>query len=379
MQSRKTILVIDDDLSTLNLLKSILTKAGYNVVVDSIPQRAFNYLEENNVDLILLDILMPRMDGYQLCSILKEKPNYKNIPVIFLTALADQNSISKSFAVGAVDYISKPYETEELLSRINVYLQMSNDNAAPNIQTRNPLICSTCNKIWDNKYWFELADFLRQHSNVTVNSSICPSCKSKSLPSDQKTDKSFFNDESNRKQSEILIIDDHPDNIQLLGQILVKNNFKVHSAESGKKVLGFIEERQPDLILLDIMMPEMDGYEVCKELKSNSLTKHIPVIFLTALADSDAIIKGFEVGANDFITKPFHINEVIARVQAQLNFKQLMQVINQQESSLSICEQCNKIKLYKKEWITFEKMFNQYGSSILMYTVCPKCMEKKYL
>ncbi len=376
--NRKTILVIDDDLITLDLMQSTLNVAGYNAVIEAVPEKAFHFLEQNHVDLILLDILMPKMDGFQLCSILKSKPDYENIPVIFLTALADQESMSNSFEVGAVDFITKPFAISELLARINVYLHLSENNNGLNIHTRNPLICTNCSNIWDNKSWLEVTEYLTQYSKVVINTELCPTCESETNYPEAPTTQTPLNQDSNGKQSEILIIDDHIESIELLGQILVKNNYKVLSAESGKKVLSLIKVKQPDLILLDIMMPEMDGYEVCKELKSNTLTKDIPVIFLTAKAESDALTKGFRVGANDFITKPFLINEVLARVRAQIEFKRLKDLLNQQESSITVCNQCKNIKLYQQDWISFEKMFRTSGAAMLMYTICPECMDKKY-
>ncbi len=376
--NHKTILVIDDDLTTFELMQSTLTEAGYNTVIEAVPENAFHFLEQNHVDLILLDILMPKMDGFQLCSILKRKPDYENIPVIFLTGLADQKSMSNSFDVGAVDFITKPFAISELLARINVYLHLSKNNNGLNIHTKNPLICTNCSNIWDNRSWLEVTEYLIQYSRVVINTELCPTCDTEtSHPESQTTDASV-GQVTKEKQYEILIIDDHIESIELLGQILVKNNYKVLCAESGKKVLSLIKVNQPDLVLLDIMMPEMDGYEVCKELKSNALTKDIPVIFLTAKAESDALIKGFEVGANDFITKPFLIKEVLARVRAQIEFKRLKDLLHRQESSITVCNQCKNIKLYQQDWISFEKMFRTSGAAMLMYTICPECMDKKY-
>ncbi|MBF0398479.1 MAG: response regulator [Desulfobacterales bacterium] len=121
----------------------------------------------------------------------------------------------------------------------------------------------------------------------------------------------------------ILIVDDVPNNLKLLGNILKQNGYKVAAANSGEHALNFISNKQPDLILLDIMMPGMDGYEVCRRIKANDKTKDIPVIFVTARTDMDSIIKGLELGALDYINKPFNQKEVLLRIENQIKIKSL--------------------------------------------------------
>jgi two-component sensor histidine kinase len=119
-------------------------------------------------------------------------------------------------------------------------------------------------------------------------------------------------------QGDILLVDDSPENLKLLANILRENNFQVRGSNSGGYALKSIEKKVPDLILLDIKMPEMDGYEVCRRLKNNSAFADIPVIFLSGLKDSTSKIKGFEVGGVDYITKPFQPQEILARVRTHL-------------------------------------------------------------
>ena len=123
------------------------------------------------------------------------------------------------------------------------------------------------------------------------------------------------------KSALILIVDDIPKNIQLLGNILANNGYNVAVATSGKQALSILHKRMPDLVLLDIMMPEINGFEVCQRIKENEAFKEIPVVFLTAKHDVDDKVRGFEVGGADYITKPFETAEVLARVQMQLQLK----------------------------------------------------------
>ncbi|MGM0470824.1 MAG: response regulator [Bacillota bacterium] len=119
----------------------------------------------------------------------------------------------------------------------------------------------------------------------------------------------------------ILIVDDIVRNVQVLGSMLKNNGYNVAAVTNGEKVLDFVDKRTPDLILLDIMMPGIDGFEVCQNLKSQEKTKEIPVIFITVLNNLEDKLRGFEVGGVDFITKPFQKKEVLARVRTHLELK----------------------------------------------------------
>jgi phosphoserine phosphatase RsbU/P len=120
------------------------------------------------------------------------------------------------------------------------------------------------------------------------------------------------------KGKNILIVDDTPENLRLLVNILRKTDYKVRPAPSGKAALTAIKASPPDLVLLDINMPEMDGYEVCKILKSDIKTREIPVIFISAMHETIDKIKAFESGGIDYISKPFHVEEVLERVKTHL-------------------------------------------------------------
>ncbi|MBU3916117.1 hybrid sensor histidine kinase/response regulator [bacterium] len=126
--------------------------------------------------------------------------------------------------------------------------------------------------------------------------------------------------DQSKKKSKILVIDDATENIDMLIELL-KSDYMVSAARSGEKGLQLAEKHLPDLILLDIIMPEMDGYETCKRLKDIPLVKDIPVIFLTAKTDTEDIVKGFKLGAVDYVTKPFNTTELLARVQIHLELK----------------------------------------------------------
>ena len=131
----------------------------------------------------------------------------------------------------------------------------------------------------------------------------------------------------------LLIVDDVPANISVLTNFLKSVGFKVLIAKNGKRAIQKVEHANPVLILMDVMMPEMDGFEACRILKSQDNTKEIPIIFMTALADTVDKVKGFQLGAADYVTKPIQHEEVLARINAHLNVYKLqrhLQVCNAQ-------------------------------------------------
>ncbi len=135
-------------------------------------------------------------------------------------------------------------------------------------------------------------------------------------------------------KSTILVVDDTPHNARIVYKILTGKNCEVLIAEDGNSALAVAQNERPDLILLDIMMPEMDGFETCKLLKQNKETQDIPVIFMTALSDLDSKVKGFEAGAVDYVTKPFQQKELLARIQTHLTIRSLQRELQIQKMSL---------------------------------------------
>ena len=130
------------------------------------------------------------------------------------------------------------------------------------------------------------------------------------------------------EQAEILLVDDTPANLHVLSAILSKRGYRVRAAPNGQGALRTARKAPPDLILLDIQMPDMDGYAVCRELKSDEQTCHVPVIFISARDDTLDKVEAFRIGGVDYITKPFQIEEVLARVENHL-------VLHQQRAILA--------------------------------------------
>ncbi len=149
----------------------------------------------------------------------------------------------------------------------------------------------------------------------------------------------------------ILIVDDIPTNLDVISEALSNEGYKVAIATSGERALQQIERRPPDLILLDVMMPGIDGFETCQRLKANPKTCDIPVMFMTALADVDNKVKGLKLGAVDYVTKPFQEEEVLARVKTHLQLRLLSQNLEQQ-----VAQKTAELRATQMQVIQREKM-----------------------
>lgn len=144
---------------------------------------------------------------------------------------------------------------------------------------------------------------------------------------------------------DVLIVDDVSDNIKIIMNILKEENYNLSFAKSGKKALEILSTTNFDLILLDIMMPDIDGYEVCEIIKKDDRLADIPIIFLTAKTDMDSMTKAFEVGGVDYITKPFHSNELLSRVKTHLELYKSRLILKHNNISLEIKKEKEKKRI----------------------------------
>jgi signal transduction histidine kinase len=162
------------------------------------------------------------------------------------------------------------------------------------------------------------------------------------------------NAQPNSYKGNILVVDDTPANLRLLVDILTKTGYKVRPVPSGKLALSAARGIPPDLILLDVMMPEMNGYEVCKQLKADERTCYIPVIFISAINEVLDKVKAFAAGGVDYITKPFHVEEVLARVETHLKIGFLQNNLQSKNEELS--KTLEQLKATQNQLIQSEKM-----------------------
>jgi CheY-like chemotaxis protein len=157
----------------------------------------------------------------------------------------------------------------------------------------------------------------------------------------------------NQQQASLLLVDDTPFNLKLVLSYLQQAGFRVQTAESGMEALRLADSDPPELILLDVMMPEMDGFECCRQLKNNPLTRDIPVVFMTALSETEDKIRGFEAGGVDYLTKPVEVPELLARVNTHLQLHRLRGFLQQQGAALR--EKNLELEQQYKELNTFSQ------------------------
>ena len=174
-----------------------------------------------------------------------------------------------------------------------------------------------------------------------------------------------MNKTESRKHARILIVDDSFETLSMLGKLLTMHDFIVTPASSGTQAIALAISKKPDLILLDIGMPDHDGYEICIALKQEEATKNIPVIFLTGKTDSADIVKGFQSGAVDYIQKPFNQAELLARVATHVRLVKLQQT--HVENMLLLHEK--ELELIQKEKEKAEAELNYKNRELLNVTV----------
>ena len=187
------------------------------------------------------------------------------------------------------------------------------------------------------------------------------------------------------KKSCILIVDDERQNIKVLTQFL-RDTYKIMVAKDGEQALNAVSRSiVPDLILLDIMMPGIDGYEVCKRLKADEKTKHIPVIFVTAVTETQDAARGFQAGAVDFIQKP--LDPVIAKARVDLHIKlhktmadlkAALSQVKKLSGLLPICMYCKKIRDDKGYWNQIEAYIDNHSEAQFSHSICHDCAEQHY-
>ncbi len=193
-------------------------------------------------------------------------------------------------------------------------------------------------------------------------------------------------------QASIQIVDDNPENLDLLTFVLTKQGYEVRAAISGSVALKAIRTDPPDLILLDIMMPGMNGYEVCEQLKADKRSRDIPVIFLSVLYETLDKVKAFSAGGVDYITKPFQEAEVLARINVHLTLRRLQQKVEEQNVQLQasldkvkllsgllpICSHCKKIRDDKGYWEDVAVYIRDHSEAEFSHGICPDCVKEFY-
>ena len=190
----------------------------------------------------------------------------------------------------------------------------------------------------------------------------------------------------------ILVVDDNPDNLRLFTELLREHRYKVRLAPNGNRALATIRKEAPDLILLDIMMPGMDGFEVCRRLKADERTAAIPIIFISALYETNDKVNAFALGGVDYITKPFKAEEVLSRIDTHLTLSDLQRQLERKNAALQkaldeiktlrgilpICAACKKIRNDDGYWQQIESYISEHSDAAFSHGICEECARELY-
>ena len=312
------ILVVDDSHASRQALVALLKNAGYSVREAPSGELALWSMARRAPDLVMLDVRMPGMSGFDVCRSIRQQNNTATVPVIFITDVADIDDTLEGFDAGGTDFISKPISDVETLARVRTHITMA--QAAKKL--------------------------LEQYS----------------LANDTPPTSPTTTVEDTARPAEILVVEDTPISLLLLGTILRMAGYVVREATNGELALWSATKRAPDLILLDIRMPGMNGFDVCRCLKFDPATAHIPVIFISALTEAQDKAAGFAVGAVDFIAKPFDGKEVLARVQAHLRLARTQSKVEKAEN----VEEAEKLQDTRPQTTEFDNAFSASVNAIAL-------------
>lgn len=298
------VLVVDDFEPMRNVTASLLRRLGIeHIVFASDGHEAWRTINKQKIDCVLSDWNMPIMTGLELLQHVRSSDQFWNMPFIMITAENERERIREAIENGVCDLLVKPYTPDRL--------QGSLEKAA----------------IWKQK--------------KLTRESVIPS---KTLNNNSKQELELAQAPIKPKVVEracILIVDDTPENLQLLSQIF-KDQYRVKIAHNGQKALNICQSATPpDLVLLDVMMPDMDGFEVARQMREHPDSQMIPIIFVTAMTNLDARLKGLELGAVDYVTKPIDPEQLAPRVQ---NFMRYMQLHKQLQADYDTMLEMERLK-----------------------------------
>lgn len=285
MNQQPTILIVDDDPLNLKLLDAQLSSVRYETILAEDGYTALEKAKTENPDLILLDIMMPGLDGYEVTERLKENQATKDIPIILITALDETEDKIKGLECGADEFLNKPVNTSELLARVKSLLRLKlyKDQLKSRKQSQRILT--------------ETKD-IEEQSEKRVN-----------LPA-------------------ILLVEDDEKDVRLIQNYLQGETYRLDVAKTGEEAMSFVLRQKIDLILLDILLPGMDGFEVVRRLKDSEAAKNIQIVAITNLQDMQSKIKGIEIGVDDYLIKPINKHELKARVRALVKKKAYLDTLH---------------------------------------------------
>jgi two-component system cell cycle response regulator len=283
---KKSILIVDDDPLNLKLLVNKLSREEYRILTASDGKEAVEQAQKELPDLILLDIMMPVMDGYQATETLKNNPETKDIPIILITALDGTEEKLRGLEAGSDEFLNKPVNTAELLARVKSLLRM---------------------KMYKDQL------------------------KSRAQLSDSVVYQAPLQQEINLPT--ILLVEDEELHVRLIQTYLSADAYRIEVVKTGEDCLSRVLNDKVDLVLLDILLPGMNGFEVVRRLREIEESKNLQVVALTNLPDMESKIKGIELGADDYLVKPINRHELRVRIRSLIKKKAYLDTLQTEYDS----------------------------------------------
>lgn len=275
------VLVVDDDRDIRDLVRSSL-EPHYEVVEARDGLDALEKLERAEPDFVVLDVMMPLLDGIQTCEAIRKNPAYRDVTVLFLSALASRDDIQKGYGAGANLYLTKPFDPPRLKRNIDLFFEKRAGTETPG-----------------RRYTLEQLADLESKGADALATTTTPSVQSQPQAST-----------SPEQRPRILVVDDEPGICALATQAL-HAEFEVFCAADGLDAISKITTYQPDLILIDTMMPRMSGYQLCQSLRKNARFAHTPIILASAKQSHKDRDYSLRIGANAFLQKPYTAIEAL--------------------------------------------------------------------
>jgi DNA-binding response OmpR family regulator len=337
----RKIVVIEDDDEVRGLIRHILKSGGYAVADTGDPARAVELVRTEDPALVLCDISMPGLDGYGVLRELQSDPGTARYPVVFLTAQREFTERVQAFRYGVVDYVAKPFTRGMLLRKVEKLLAerarrsgiAEGEGAAP----ASELVDEVQR---ESRTGLLTVEGLEGEAKVVMRAGEIVEATAVPAP-DDPTARARFEEIDVRHEDiashdpprlpgavptlsfdalpevvrDVLIVDDNKSFRKFLSGLLDGQGFKVHEAADGEEGLRIALDRRPWLILSDVRMPGMDGFEFCRRVRSHSLIRQTPLLFLSGWDDYKQRYQGLELGADDFLSKETPIRELLLRIQ----------------------------------------------------------------
>lgn len=314
------ILLVEDEDVNREMFRRRLTARGFDVLTAENGEKAIEVVHAEKPSLVLMDLGLPGIDGWEATRRLKAHPNSSGIPIIALSAHATPDAKDKAFAAGCCEFETKPVQLDRLVEKVNAALaRFPFPPPTPPEPTPEDAIdlFSTLNAadglLTPSSGPEAITTVLRKSGPVKTPDARTPG--SEPIP--------FIPEPEPLGKKRILVAEDNDPNRVMLCRRLEKHGYLPTEARNGREALELAQKQKYDLLLCDIMMPEVDGYEVLRELKADPDLKALPVIMISALDEMDSIVRCIEMGAEDYLPKPYDPVLLQARITACLDKRRM--------------------------------------------------------